>query len=313
MGADWMKNSVGVAFHWTSKSVCTDGTHLPYREAVESFDAERFAADVVQCGADHCLFTLTHAEQYMAFPNEPLERILPGRSVQRDLIGEIADGLQRAGVRFLVYYNHSCNDDDDVAWKNACGYAAGRGGDLDAFARNICDIVSFTAKRYGKKIDGWWFDSAYSVDPSGPYNTVSCDMDGWQFPWTQLIGAAKCANDACAVCINAGVGSNFLYDPHQDYYAGEAVELDEAFTPAKAPGIIGHRFTTIDDTNWVFSARVVKNGFAPPRFATEDVVRFVKDNLANERMTTFNMEIDQRGVINPQALAQFAQVKARLG
>lgn len=310
MHLDWMKNSMGVAVHWTSQSVCMDGAHLSYQDAVEQFDVDRFISDVVQSGADHCLLTLTHAKQYLAFPNEPLERLLPGRTTQRDLIGEIADGLHRAGVRFITYYNHSCNNGDDVEWKEACGYAAGCSGDLDAFARNICDIVAFTAKRYGPKLDGWWFDSGYSVDPRGPHNTISCDMEGWQFPWAQLIEAAKRGNDTRAVCINAGIGSNFLYWPQQDYYAGETVELDEDFTPAQMPGIIGHRWITIDNPNWIFGMKAAERGFSQPRFTTEDVARFVADNLANERMTTFNMEIDQRGVINPKSLEQFAQVKA---
>ena len=32
---------------------------------------------------------------------EPLEKLLPGRTTQRDLIGEIADGLTGAGVKFM--------------------------------------------------------------------------------------------------------------------------------------------------------------------------------------------------------------------
>lgn len=305
---DWMKNSMGIGFHWTSQSVCTDGRHLSYQEAVDQFDVNRFISDIVRCGAGHCLITLTHAEQYLAFPNEPLERLLPGRTAQRDLIGEIADGLHEAGVRFIAYYNHSCNELDDPLWEIASGYKAGVGGDLDAFARNICDIVAFTARRYGERLDGWWFDSGYSVDPHGPHNTISCDMGDWQFPWDQLLRAARSGNEHCAVCINAGIGSNFLYWPDQNYYPGETVALDQPFTPEEAPGIISHRFTTIDNTGWVFED--ASQGFADPRFCDEAVARFVADNRAHQRMTTFNMEIDQRGVINPKSLSQFSRIRA---
>ena len=281
---------------------------MPYQQAVENFDVDRFVSSVVEAGADHCLFTLTHAKQYLAFPNEPLEKLLPGRTTQRDLIGEIADGLTAAGVRFLTYYNHSCNGADDVEWKEACGYAAGINGSLDVFAQNILDIVSFTAKRYGEKLSGWWFDSSYSVDPKGPSNTVSCDMGNWQFPWDRLNQAAKSGHADCAVCFNAGIGSNFLYSPHQDYYAGETVDIYKDFTPDEVPGIIGHRWTTIDSTAWVFTQKAAARGFADMRYPTDELVAFVSHNLAHDRMSTFNMEVDQTGVINPKALQQFSQI-----
>ena len=107
MSYEWMKNSVGLAVHWTSRSARVDGTRLPYAEAVEAFDADRFVPSVVQSGADHCLFTLTHADQYLAFPNEPLKKLLPGRTTRRDLIGEIADGLTGAGVKFMTSHEKS--------------------------------------------------------------------------------------------------------------------------------------------------------------------------------------------------------------
>lgn len=312
MSYEWMKKSVGIAVHWTSRSARTDGIRLPYTHAVDSFDAARFVASVAESGADHCLFTLTHADQYLAFPNEPLERLLPGRTTQRDLIGEIADGLQRAGVRFLTYYNHSCNSGDDPAWEKASGYAAGRSGNLDAFAGNILDIVSFTSRRYGDKISAWWFDSSYSIDPKGPHNTISCDLGDWQFPWEKLYLAAKAGNPNSAVCFNAGVGSNFLYSPHQDYYAGETVDIHETFTPDEVPGMISHRWTTIESPSWVFDEEAAKRGFLDPRFSADDAEQFVRYNLRRDRMTTFNMEVDQTGIINPKSLKQFSGILARV-
>lgn len=308
MSFEWMKKSVGVAFHWTSESACVDGTHLPYQEAVERFDVNRFVADVAGVGAGHCLLTLTHAEQYMAFPNKPLERLLPGRTAGRDLIGEIADGLNAAGVRFLAYYNHSCNEQDDPVWERASGYSKGIDGDMDVFAQNILDIVSFTSRRYTGKISGWWFDSAYSVDPKGPHNTISCRIGDWQFPWEGLYRAAKSGNPDSAVSINAGVGTNFLYSPFQDFYAGETVDIHQTFTPEEVPGMIGHRWTTIENTKWVFDVASARQGFADPRFPLEEVAAFTADNLARGRMTTFNMEIDQLGVINPKSLDQFSRI-----
>ena len=304
---DWMKRSVGVSFHWTTHSVNTDGTALPFAGAVGAFDVDRFVRSLKKIGAGHVIFTLTHAEQYLAFPNEALESVLPGRTTKRDLIGEIIEALDKAGIRFIAYYNHSCNGGDDPLWKKACGYES---AELDTFADVICGIVSFTARRYGRLLSGWWFDSAYSVDPRGPHNTISCDMGDWRFPWGKLISAAKAGSDGCAVAINAGIGSNFLYAPGQDYYCGETVDIHEIFRPDEVPGMIGHRWTCIDSLDWVFHKG--RKSFAEPRFSVGEITDFVKSNLSAGRMTTFNMEIAQNGEINPKSLELFEMMRERL-
>lgn len=308
---EWMKHSVGVSFHWTTHTTGTDGSSGPYEDAVNGFDVDRFVSALRDAGVGHCIFTLAHAKQYLAFRNEPLEALLPGRTTERDLIGELTDGLSAAGIRFIAYYNHSCNGNDDTEWKDACGYSAGIRGNLDRFAENICDIVSFTARRYGEKLAGWWFDSAYSVDPRGPHNSISCEMGDWRFPWDKLVDAAKAGYADCAVTVNSGIGCGFLYTPRQEFYAGETVRLDEAFPPVPDNGMCDHRWICIDNANWVFGG-TAPHAFSDPRFENEAVLAFVRENLAKGRMTTFNMEIDRSGRINPKALAQFAYIKGNL-
>lgn len=300
----WMNGSIGISVHWTSLSTGKDGSRGSFAENTEQFDVTRFTESLVNVGATHCLLTLTHAEQYLCFPNPALEHVLQGRTTERDLLGDIADALKSAGIRFLAYYNHSCNGDDDIPWKKACGYADGIRGNLDIFARNICNIVRYTAGHLGNRLDGWWFDSAYSIDPRGPHNTISCEMGEWQFPWDKLICAAKSGSRNCAVAVNAGVGCNFLYTQDIDYAAGEAVQLDEKFSELPLRDIVDHRWTTIDDPRWVFIADG-GNGFSQPRFDDRSVTSFIYKNNKEGRMITFNMQIDRFGEINPYALSQF--------
>ena len=172
-------------------------------------------------------------------------------------------------------------------------------GNLDRFAENICGIVEYIAKRYGTGIAGWWFDSSYSVDPRGPHNSISCDMTGWQFPWRALCNAAKAGSRNCAVTFNAGVGSRFLYDDCQDYYAGESVELDEPFSPDALPGMTDHRWICADSPDWVFNAKAQAAGFAPLRFSSAQFREYREMHCAEGRMVTFNFQIDQSGKLNP--------------
>ncbi len=296
---EWMKGSFGLSFHWTSGSSCLNGTHLPYSEAVDGFDIMKVADALSGVGATHCIFTLTHAKQYLAFPNTVLEQLLSGRTTRRDMIGELIEELARRGIRFIAYYNHSCNMGDDPDWETASGYAGGWKEGLDRFAANILNIVSFTARRYGKGISAWWFDSSYSVDPRGPVKTIHCDMGDWHFPWEQLNEAAKSGNRDCAVTFNAGLGRTFLYADCQDYYAGECSSLDQTFEPLPVD-MQDHRWTTFDNARWVFNEKANPCGFETMRFPASDFIRFIRENRAAGRMVTLNVNIDQLGNVNPR-------------
>ena len=297
----WMKGSFGLSFHWTTQTMCQNGEHMPYQEAVERFDVTKLADALSSVDARHCIFTLTHAKQYLAFPNKALEGILPGRTTKRDLIGEIIEELSARDMRFIAYYNHSCNGGGDAEWEKVSGYSGGKDGGLDRFARNILDIVSFTAERYGKGISAWWFDSGYSVDPKGPRQTINCDMGDWQFPWEELNVAAKRGHSDCAVTFSAGVGRSHLYSTWQDYYAGETVELDQAFAP-KTLEMQDHRWITVDNRMWVYNEQSVPPEFTTLRFPAEDFIKFKHLHQAEGRMVTFNVNIDQLTNVNPRII-----------
>ena len=308
---NWMKRSIGISVHWTSHTVPLSGLKKNYQDAVRDFPVEAFADQLADAGADHCIFTLTHAEQYLPLPHPLLEKLLPGRTAERDMVGDLAEALAKRRIRFLAYYNHSCNGADDPIWKEACSYADGPRHDLDRFADIYCAMVEFIAGRYGNLIAGWWFDSPYSLDPRGPVNTISCDIGSWQFPWERLVRAAKSGYPECAVAINAGIDSRFLYTELQDYYAGETVSPDAEAVPEALPGIQDHRWICTDSPGWVLTEHTAEKGFCAPRFSDEVLMRFAAGNRSRERMTSCNLLIDQAGVINPAALAQFKRVRRK--
>lgn len=309
-----MAGSVGISSHWTPRTVNLDGTRPSWDEAVEHFDVETYADALASAGARHCILTLAHALQQLPFPLAELDRILPGRTARRDLLGDLIPALASRGIRFVAYYNHSCNGEDDPPWKAACGYAGGAAnGGLDRFADNILSIVSAISSRYGDGISAWWFDSAYSVDPRGPVDTISCDIGDWRFPWRDLAAAARCGNRRAAIAINAGVGSRFAYSEDFDWYAGESVRLDEPFTPDALPGKQDHRWICLDSPAWVLTQRKAKEGFVKPRFTDGEVADYIREHATAGRMVTFNLLIDADGHINPAALGQLRACAQRIG
>ena len=309
---DWMRGSFGISVHWTSKTVFPDGSVNSYEDAVNAFEPDTFAETLESIGAKHCIFTLTHAQEYLALPHPVLERLMPGRTTARDLIGELMEALAKRNIRFIAYYNHSCNGVGDPEWMRACGYSAGIRGNLDLFAENICGIVEFMAKRYGNALSGWWFDISYSVDPRGPHNSISCEMGSWQFPWEKLSAAAKAGYPDCAVSFNAGVGSRFLYTPCQDYYAGESVSLAECFFPEAVPGMTDHRWICSDSPDWVFCGKKNSCTFVEPRFPDDALRDFIAQHRAAGRMVTLNLLIERGGKINPYAIAQLRRIRPSL-
>ena len=300
--AEWMRGSFGLGVHWTTGTAMEDGSQLPFDEAVERFDVERFADAIKAVGARHCLFTIAHAMQKLPCPNAALDRIDKGRTSKRDLVGEIIKALDRRNIRFIAYYNHSCNGNDKAGlvkeWKLKCGYPCDCDGtgSMETFSSNYCAIVEDLSRRYGKGISAWWFDSPYDIDTTGPQR--SCKGE-WKFPWASLIAAARSGNESAAVAINAGIGQHFLYSPDTDYHAGESRGKDQKFTPAN-PDLVDHRWMRADSSYWIFSRELAKKrGFTPLKYSPEELREYVRYHTAAGRMVTFNVLVDQSGKVNP--------------
>lgn len=304
--SDWFSGSVGATVHWTSSSKPLQGPPLDYQAKVEDFDVDGFIAQLRQCRVKHLIFTLTHAKQFLAAPIVELEEILPGRTARRDLIGELAESLNKNNIRLICYYNHSCNRGDDPEWEKAAGYMPEH--NLDDFAGRILNIVGAVSRRYGKLISGWWFDSSYAVSADGPHCTVSFDLKGWQFPWQRLNEAAKAGNADSLVTFNAGVDVHYSYSDFQDYYAGETASLDEPIPGRFEPdGRFFHHWTCLDNRKWVHC--LADTPFAAPLYTDEALQAFINKHTSVGAAVSFNLEIEQGGTINQLAVDQLSRMR----
>lgn len=307
---DWLAAStIGLSTHWTPHTAPRQGpaTHN-FQESVARFRLDDFLGAVKACGADYVIFTAAHALQMLPCPHPIVERLLPGRTAQRDLIGEIARGLAALGKKLIIYYNHSCNQNDDPAWEQAIGY---HDQAKDRLADNLCTIVQWMGERYGQLFQGWWFDSAYSLDPRGPRNTVTTDMRAFQFPWEQLTRAAKAGYANRLVTYSAGVARTFLYTDHQDYWAGEMINLD---TPPAARyldnGLQWHGWVCLDDRRWVYT-----DNRTPPHallYPDDEILTFVSACRKHQAPISFNVISFQDGSLAEAAIDQLSRVRHAL-
>lgn len=306
---DWLaKCHYGIGVHWTAQTVPRHGAALPFQKAVDAFDVKRFFKQLTYAGADYLLFTSTHALQMLPAPHPVIDEILPGRTCKRDLIGELADALAAKGMPLLVYYNHSCNGKGDPEWRKAVGYDD---RDKQRLANNLLEIVGWMGQRYKNKIKAWWFDSPYSLDPRGPHNSVTTDMTGFQFPWERFTVAAKTGYPGRLVTYNAGVAQTFLYTTHQDYWAGELVDLK---TPANRRylenGLQWFGWTCLDDRRWVHHR--LDSEIPKPLHTDEEVIAYVRACHSHQAPMTFNVGIYQDGTMAEASVEQLHRLSIAL-
>ena len=303
----WMPGSFGVSYHWTA-GIVRDNSPSPstwgaaeWNRSVNAFDTEALAESAQQSGADYVIFTVAHALQQLPCPSARLDRILPGRTATRDLVSDLIDSLAKRNIRLILYYNHSCNGQDDPPWMDACGYnSITNEADMARFANNICGILEELSDRYGPRVAGWWFDSGSSVQASGKNVNI---LHGQQFPWERFMAAARHGNPRLAVAVNSGENANSQYAGTScDYFAGENTRVDIFCTSDPNNGLQSHVWTCADDRRWLWSR---KNGWTGSRFPSVYALKsWIVGQRAARRLATLNVLIDDKGNVNPKMAEQ---------
>ncbi len=301
----------GISTHWTaqSKTVSADGW-LPFTEAVNRFNPQHYADQIAGAGAEYVIFTTAHALQMLPAPCAAIDRVAPGRTTKRDLIGELADACHARGLHFILYYNHSCNHGDDPDWEYAVGYHE---RDKSRLIGNLLAILRELGTRYGDRVQGWWFDSCGSLDPADIHggDHVTTDERNYTFPWAEWVAAAKTGYSDRLVTLSPGMLRHHIYSTHQDYEAGEANQ------PVAVPSaqftidhLQGHRWVCLDNPRWVHNT--VMTPLATPIYPTSRILDYVRSCNSVRVPVTFNVDIDRTGQLSPASLAQLREVRSQL-
>ncbi len=283
---DWLARAAyGVMFHWTSESTPRRGPALPYQRAVDAFDVAAFAEMVKSTGARYVIFTVNHAKPHCPAPIKSWERIHPGSTTKRDLLGEIAQSLEARNIRLMLYMaSHTVGK-----LRVATG---------TEYLRIHKDILQEIGQRYGTRVAGYWFDGWYQTLEAYP-----------EINPRDLLPAVRAGNPARLVAYNSWVYP--IETPWQDYWAGEVGEIVRAATSrysasGTAIGLQGH-FLLFADAPWVHSLPDAE--MEPLRFSDEALIDFVKKNTAKEVPVTINLGIYQDGTIGEAARRQMAALR----
>ena len=280
----------GIGFHWTTWTMPRVGEPVSFPEAVEAFDVPALVDLARRTGAGHVLFPATHALHWLPGPNPEVDRILPGRTCERDLLGEIADALAAVGLPLIVYYHHGLNErgaEHDPAWAEAVGAYA---EDLSVYYDNYCRVLSWMGEHYGPRIRAWWFDAGSVLERLAPA------------PWGLLTAVAKAGYPDRLVTYNSGIESHKLYTEYQDYWAGEANYL--GYRPEGGPltpsGLPWFSFTAWNRISpswgvWGIDREMRERDLPPP--SVEEVAAYLEAFWAVGGAVAFNMLCYQDGSV----------------
>lgn len=221
MRASWMTGQYGLMVHWLAPGPLPEqGPYLDdLNAAVDRFDVTRFLAEFDRSGAAWLIFTIGQNTGFYASPSAVLDELAgPGHASCRDLTLELAQGVHALGKRFIAYL--PCEVAGNPSLQHGFGWNTQDGTDQSEFQQRYLRLVCEWAERYGRLLDGWWFDGCYTW-PVFHHRHMR---------WNDWFAAARAGNPDAALTFNDGsfcVGKLQPIIPEHDYLSGETEILSE--------------------------------------------------------------------------------------
>ncbi len=295
--AAWMRNvKWGVMSHyladWKERESGKKMSVENWNKMIDNFDVEGLADQIKSVGAGYFIFTIGQNSGYFLSPNKTYDQITgitPSKCSNRDLISDLADALNKRGIKLIVYLPSGAPSGDKTAseelqWKN--GPFRNK-----EFQINWQNIIREWSKRWGKKVAGWWFDGCYW--PSIMYR--SCEEPNFK----SFADAARTGNPESIVAFNPGVVYRSIsLTPYEDYTAGEDDKPDRISIKRAINGIIDgaqlHYLSYLGE-RW---------GMDSPRFKTEQVVEWSKGVQKEGGVITWDTPIQVDGLYSQEFMKQ---------
>ena len=293
---EWLaKAKYGLFFHWTS-GLKTDeawkatwprrGERKPFPENVEAFGVNAFVDMVRETGAGYIIFSATWASHCFPAPIKEIDKIMPGRTSKRDLIGEIANGLEKHGIKLMLYYHPG-----DSVWREKT---------KGSFIDNWEAVISEVGRRYGTKLAGWWFDGG-----AGYYQS--------NMPFDRMAEAAKAGNPDRLITYNNGNFWPKLTD-FQDYLAAEGAHfwVDQSllrylpkggsgiFVGGRHKGLQAHQSFPLEEYGWIHNRP--NEEISRPVWDKDLLVIQVKEAIERKFVPSMAIAVYEDGTASPQTL-----------
>lgn len=307
---DWFKESgYGLMFQWTNRSTPPSGPNKPWPTKIRDFNLDRFVDLVEESGAAYVIWSITWGEQYISAPIRALDDILPGRTTERDLLGEMAERLAQRNVKLIFYYHYGydCYHSKDPAWMRASG-----AGDPDrtAFYKNWQAIIGEVGERYGDKLAGWFLDGGQRYYDCHFDNTPNTGMT--TAPFYDLTRTAKLGNPQRIVSYNPWILPSLT--PFEDYLAGEGFRTFEGLNDGQFPngpyaGLQAHSAFPLEK-RWGHIDPDTR--IEPPQYTADQLIQAIQTGRERRHPYSINLEMYEDGTVSPQSRRLLSSVRATL-
>jgi alpha-L-fucosidase len=267
-----------------------------WNEMIDHFDVEGLAKQLKSVGAGYYLVTIGQNSGYYLSPNNTYDKfvsIRPSKCSRRDLIADLSQAVHKRGIRLMVYLPAGAPNRDAVA-KEALQWQNGAHRNRE-FQLKWQQIIREWSTRWGRKIDGWWFDGCYW--PNAMYRSPEPPN------FASFAAAARAGNPDSVVAFNPGVVPRILsLTPCEDYTAGETNDLDRVeirrAVHGRIDGVQVHILSFLGE-HW---------GRGTPRFKTEQVVQWSRAIHDKGAVITWDVPIQPDGLISQPFIEQLAAV-----
>lgn len=299
--ADWMQKARwGVMNHyladWIARVEKTEMSVDKWNQLIDNFDVEGLANQLESIGVGYYLITLGQNSGYYLSPNATYDRyvgISPSKCSRRDLVEDLCKALHKRSIKLMVYLPSGAPSGDSIARERLQWQ---RGGYRNReFQLKWEQVIREWSLRWGDKVVGWWFDGCYW--PNSMYRYPEPPN------FASFAAAARAGNPDSAVAFNPGVYNRLRsLTSYEDYLAGEindpnVVDLRRAVN-GRHDGVQVHILSYLGQ-RW---------GMGKPRFSTEEVVRFSRKRTYNDGALTWDVPIQQNGLISQPFMEQLIAV-----
>ena len=309
-GIEWMqKGPYGIMVHFSSYVVDKKGNKKEFNRMADEFDVPAFMETLEKVGAKWLIFTITHGTMMFWSENPVIEKIIPGRCSNRDLMVEIADACKEKGIKFMLYIPTETDGGEKSEMRKACRWS--ESADKKAFMEIWMELISYYAGKLGDRLSGWWFDCAYESAEKSFKNTH--DWNNQRFDRKRWFEAARAGNPDCKVALCRGRNDRTYVFFEQDYFAGECDDLSYVPQFATQDGIQHHSLVWID-SYWTVGDAAGGVGIPDaPRFTDDELYSWIKANNDVGGGVTLNIGIYNDGTFIDDTIDQLVRIKERLG
>ena len=235
-----------------------------WNKLVDGFDVEGMARRLESVGAGHYQLSLGQNSGYYLSPNAVYDKITgiePSKCSRRDLVADFYEPLRRRDIKLMVYLPSGAPAGDKAAiaaleWMN--GPYRNRN-----FQVKWEQVIAEWSRRWGKKVEGWWFDGCYY--PDSMYRSTDAPN------FASFAAAARAGNSDSSVAFNPSVIYRLTsMTPSEDYIAGEIDKPDlvtvRRVVDGRTDGTQIHMLSYLGAT-W---------GMGDPRFTADQVIAYTK-------------------------------------